>query len=265
MVVQGYGRRALPVIRWLDALAQETGRRIMVRLVKGAYWDTEIKRAQVTGTPTFPVFTRKCSSDVSYVACARALLDRADRLYPQFATHNAHSVCAVLAMAKDEKFEFQRLHGMGEALYETVRAEAAESGKTIPVRIYAPVGAHEDLLAYLVRRLLENGANSSFANQVVDERVPPEQVAQDPFDDAGLRQRWSTPVCASRRTSTAPSGRTRPAGTFSTPSSWRPTRRCARPSARRHGRLRRSWCRRVRTGQSATSSIPPSRRIRWAP
>ncbi|RAH98205.1 bifunctional proline dehydrogenase/L-glutamate gamma-semialdehyde dehydrogenase [Acuticoccus sediminis] len=176
VVVQGYGRRALPVIRWLDALAQETGRRIMVRLVKGAYWDTEIKRAQVTGTPTFPVFTRKCSSDVSYISCARALLNRADRLYPQFATHNAHTVCAVLAMAKDEKFEFQRLHGMGEALYETVRGETE-----VPVRIYAPVGAHEDLLAYLVRRLLENGANSSFANQVVDERVPPEEVAKDPF------------------------------------------------------------------------------------
>ncbi|UOM36060.1 bifunctional proline dehydrogenase/L-glutamate gamma-semialdehyde dehydrogenase PutA [Acuticoccus sp. I52.16.1] len=181
VVVQGYGRRALPVIRWLDALAQHTGRRIMVRLVKGAYWDTEIKRAQVTGTPTFPVFTRKCSSDVSYISCARALLDRADRLYPQFATHNAHTVCAVLAMAKDEAFEFQRLHGMGEALYEAVRAETAQTGKAVPVRIYAPVGAHEDLLAYLVRRLLENGANSSFANQVVDERVPPEEVAKDPF------------------------------------------------------------------------------------
>ena len=182
VVVQGYGRRALPVIRWLDALAQETGRRIMVRLVKGAYWDTEIKRAQVTGTPTFPVFTRKCSSDVSYAACARALLDRADRLYPQFATHNAHTVASVLAMANGENFEFQRLHGMGEALYETIRAETAEGGgKKVPVRIYAPVGAHEDLLAYLVRRLLENGANSSFANQVVDQRVPPEKVAEDPF------------------------------------------------------------------------------------
>ena len=114
---------------------------------------------------------------MSYLACARALLDRAGRLYPQFATHNAHTVAAVLAMADGEDFEFQRLHGMGEALYETVRAE-----ESVRTRIYAPVGAHEDLLAYLVRRLLENGANSSFANQIVDERIPPERVAADPFD-----------------------------------------------------------------------------------
>ena len=176
VVVQAYGRRGLPVIEWLDALAQETGRRIMVRLVKGAYWDTEVKRAQVVGTETFPVFTRKAGSDVSYLACARALLDRSQRLYPQFATHNAHTVASVLAMADGETFEFQRLHGMGEALYEVIRAE-----EDVPCRIYAPVGAHEDLLAYLVRRLLENGANSSFANQLVDHSVPPEEVAADPF------------------------------------------------------------------------------------
>ncbi|WP_108659775.1 bifunctional proline dehydrogenase/L-glutamate gamma-semialdehyde dehydrogenase PutA [Acuticoccus kandeliae] len=177
VVVQGYGRRALPVIKWLDALARTTKRRLMVRLVKGAYWDYEIKRAQVTGVETFPVFTRKAGTDVSYLGCARALLDRADQIYPQFATHNAHTVVSVLSMAKGERFEFQRLHGMGEALHEVVRKET-----DVRSRIYAPVGAHEDLLAYLVRRLLENGANSSFANQIVDHRVPASVVAADPFD-----------------------------------------------------------------------------------
>ncbi|MBJ3778346.1 bifunctional proline dehydrogenase/L-glutamate gamma-semialdehyde dehydrogenase PutA [Acuticoccus mangrovi] len=177
VVVQGYGRRALPVIRWLDALARTTERRIMVRLVKGAYWDTEVKRAQVLGVESFPVFTRKAGTDVSYAACARALFDRSDRLYPQFATHNAHTVATILAMADGRDFEFQRLHGMGEALHEIVRKEAGTRS-----RIYAPVGAHEDLLAYLVRRLLENGANSSFANQIVDQRIPAERVAADPFE-----------------------------------------------------------------------------------
>lgn len=176
VVVQAYGRRARAKIDWLDALARVTERRLMVRLVKGAYWDTEIKRAQQAGIESFPVFTRKAATDVAYLGCARALLDRADRLYPQLATHNAHTVAAVLAMAGDATFEFQRLHGMGETLYETLGAEA-----DIRCRIYAPVGAHEDLLAYLVRRLLENGANSSFANQVVNHAVPAETVARDPF------------------------------------------------------------------------------------
>ena len=181
VVVQAYGRRALPVVDWLDALARSTGRRIMVRLVKGAYWDSEIKRAQVVGIESFPVFTRKAGSDVSFLACARALLDRAPWLYPQFATHNAHTVAAVLAMAgRDTRFELQRLHGMGEALHEVVRRDAE-----VPCRIYAPVGAHEDLLAYLVRRLLENGANSSFANQIVDARLSAEAVARDPFAALG--------------------------------------------------------------------------------
>ncbi|MEM9222383.1 MAG: bifunctional proline dehydrogenase/L-glutamate gamma-semialdehyde dehydrogenase PutA [Pseudomonadota bacterium] len=178
VVVQAYGRRVLPVIEWVGALAEQLDRRLMVRLVKGAYWDTEIKRAQVVGTETFPVFTRKAATDVSYLAAARALLQRSSRLYPQFATHNAHTVAAVLAMARGETFEFQRLHGMGEALYEVVRGEAND----VPCRIYAPVGAHEDLLAYLVRRLLENGANSSFANQIVDTALPASTVAADPFE-----------------------------------------------------------------------------------
>ena len=177
VVVQAYGKRALHVIDWVGALAQAHGRRVMVRLVKGAYWDTEIKRAQTLGLAGFPVFTRKAGTDVAYLACARRLLGMADRLYPQFATHNAHTVAAVLHMAGGrDDFEFQRLHGMGEALHEAVRAAHG-----VRCRIYAPVGAHHDLLAYLVRRLLENGANSSFVNQIVDESVTAEEIARDPI------------------------------------------------------------------------------------
>ena len=179
VVVQAYGRRALPVIDWLSDLAETHDRRIMVRLVKGAYWDTEVKRAQVMGLESYPVFTRKAHTDVSFIAGARRLL-AAERIYPQFATHNAHTVAAVLEMAGNgASFEFQRLHGMGEALHEIVRAETDTR-----CRIYAPVGRHEDLLAYLVRRLLENGANSSFVNQLVDEDVPPEDIARDPISVA---------------------------------------------------------------------------------
>ena len=149
----------------------------MVRLVKGAYWDTEVKRAQVLGLDGFPVFTRKASTDVSFLACTRRLLAMTDRIYPQFATHNAHTMAAVLHMAGDRTdLEFQRLHGMGEALHEAVREAHGTR-----CRIYAPVGAHHDLLAYLVRRLLENGANSSFVNQIVDESVTPEEIARDPI------------------------------------------------------------------------------------
>ena len=176
VVVQGYGKRAAHVIDWVGALAEARGRRMMVRLVKGAYWDTEIKRAQVQGLAGFPVFTRKAGTDVCFLACVRRLLGMTDRLYPQFATHNAHSVAAVLHMAGEgTDFEFQRLHGMGEALHAAVRA-----AHDLRCRIYAPVGAHHDLLAYLVRRLLENGANSSFVNQVVDESVTADEIARDP-------------------------------------------------------------------------------------
>ncbi|MFZ1726623.1 MAG: bifunctional proline dehydrogenase/L-glutamate gamma-semialdehyde dehydrogenase PutA, partial [Albidovulum sp.] len=176
VVVQAYGRRAAPTLDWLHALATKLDRKIMVRLVKGAYWDAEIKRAQVLGLADFPVFTRKESTDVSYIANARKLLGMTDRIYPQFATHNAHTVAAVLDMAGDKPFEFQRLHGMGERLHDIV----LKAQKT-RCRIYAPVGAHRDLLAYLVRRLLENGANSSFVNQIVDEDVAPEEVAACPL------------------------------------------------------------------------------------
>jgi RHH-type proline utilization regulon transcriptional repressor/proline dehydrogenase/delta 1-pyrroline-5-carboxylate dehydrogenase len=178
VVVQAYSPRAAYTIDWLYALARRLDRRIMVRLVKGAYWDTEIKRAQTMGLDGYPVFTRKPNTDISYIACARKLLSMTDRIYPQFATHNAHTMAAVLAMAPDrDSFEFQRLHGMGEQLHEAVRK--AEGTRT---RIYAPVGAHSDLLAYLVRRLLENGANSSFVHQLTDEDVPPETIARDPFE-----------------------------------------------------------------------------------
>ncbi len=185
IVVQAYGQRAPLVIDHLHDLATRLDRKIMVRLVKGAYWDAEIKRAQVQGINGFPVFTAKQHTDISYIANARKLLGLTDRIYPQFATHNAHTVAAVLDMANAmdrsaQDFEFQRLHGMGETLHTMI----LQSEKT-RCRIYAPVGAHEDLLAYLVRRLLENGANSSFVNQIVDEDVPPEVVAACPFDDIG--------------------------------------------------------------------------------
>ena len=181
MAVQAYQKRAVPLCDWVTELARTHDRRLMVRLVKGAYWDAEIKRAQVEGIDGFPVFTHKVHTDISYISNARKLLALTDRIYPQFATHNAHTVAAVLDIAQQmgrtgADYEFQRLHGMGEALHKIVlKTEGTRC------RIYAPVGAHEDLLAYLVRRLLENGANSSFVNQIVDESVPPEEVASDPF------------------------------------------------------------------------------------
>ena len=181
VVVQAYGRRAGAVIDGLHALAVRLDRRIMVRLVKGAYWDSEVKRAQVLGLPTFPVLTRKEATDASYLANARKLLGMTGRIYPQFATHNAHTVAGVLHLANAMKigvqaFEFQRLHGMGEALHDLIL-----NGHGARCRIYAPVGAHRDLLAYLVRRLLENGANSSFVNQIVNGDIPPETVAACPL------------------------------------------------------------------------------------
>ena len=181
VVVQAFGRRAMPTIDWLYDLSDRLDRRIMVRLVKGAYWDTEIKRAQVLGLKDYPVFTRKAHTDISFLAGARRLLAMRDRIYPQFATHNAHSVAAILHMANGDRssFEFQRLHGMGDALHEVIqRSEGTRC------RIYAPVGTHKDLLAYLVRRLLENGANSSFVHQIVDSSVTAEEIARDPVGAA---------------------------------------------------------------------------------
>ena len=180
VVVQAYGRRSMPAIDWIYDLAGRARKRLALRLVKGAYWDTEIKRAQVLGLDGFPVFTRKAHTDVSYLACARRLLGMTDRILPQFGTHNAHTLTALLRIAgPDADFEFQRIHGMGEALHELNRARRGR-----PCRVYAPIGEHRDLLAYLVRRLLENGANSSFVHQIADPTVPPTTVARDPIGEA---------------------------------------------------------------------------------
>ncbi|PHR59705.1 MAG: bifunctional proline dehydrogenase/L-glutamate gamma-semialdehyde dehydrogenase [Robiginitomaculum sp.] len=179
LAVQAYQKRALGVISRLQKLAVQANRQFMVRLVKGAYWDTEIKHAHETGTVDFPVWTTKQATDLNFLACARALLVEPDAIYAQFATHNAHSLAAVQAMAEQAgvEIEFQRLHGMGEALYTA----ADQAFGPTRCRIYAPVGSHEDLLPYLVRRLLENGANTSFVHSFLDEAVPATQVAVDPF------------------------------------------------------------------------------------
>ncbi|MCH8112713.1 MAG: bifunctional proline dehydrogenase/L-glutamate gamma-semialdehyde dehydrogenase PutA, partial [Proteobacteria bacterium] len=178
LAVQAYQKRAYPVIEWLEALARAKGRRLMIRLVKGAYWDTEIKRAQEDALLDYPVFTRKAATDVSYLACARRMLEAPDAFYPQFATHNAHTLASILEMAgASRQFEFQRLHGMGEALYAQIEG-APEM--IAPVRVYAPVGSHEDLLPYLVRRLLENGANTSFVHHLADTEIPTERLTADP-------------------------------------------------------------------------------------
>ncbi len=179
LAVQAYQKRCPEVIRRVAELAKTSGRRLMVRLVKGAYWDTEIKRAQVFGRTDYPVFTTKAATDLNYLVCARLMIEAAPHIYSQFATHNAHSLAAVYRMASERgvKIEFQRLHGMGEALYDAAR----DAFGPVTVRAYAPVGGHEDLLPYLVRRLLENGANSSFVHALLDERVPASAVAADPI------------------------------------------------------------------------------------
>ena len=193
LAVQAFQKRAPAVIDWLESVARKAGRKLAVRLVKGAYWDTEVKRSQEQGLPGYPVFTRKPNTDVAYLACARKLLAARDVFYPMFATHNAHTIAAVRSFAGDghaaraaagyaatvstaaSGYEFQRLHGMGEALYEVVREQWP-----VPCRVYSPVGSHEDLLPYLVRRLLENGANTSFVNRIFDEQAPPESLVADP-------------------------------------------------------------------------------------
>lgn len=177
LAVQAYQKRAVHVIDWLTDAARQTGRKLMVRLVKGAYWDTEIKHAQENGADGYPVFTRKAATDLSYLCCAKRMLAARDVLYPQFATHNALTVAQIIELAggKADGYEFQRLHGMGESLYKSV---CERDG--FPTRIYAPVGGHKDLLAYLVRRLLENGANSSFVTIVGDNSVPVEDLLKRP-------------------------------------------------------------------------------------
>jgi RHH-type proline utilization regulon transcriptional repressor/proline dehydrogenase/delta 1-pyrroline-5-carboxylate dehydrogenase len=179
LAVQAYGRRAPLVLQWVAQLARGSGRRMSVRLVKGAYWDSEIKRAQERGLASFPVYTSKAATDASYLECAQHLFAARAQIYPQFATHNAYTVAAVLELAPPgSSYEFQRLHGMGEALYAAALAEVPQLP---PVRVYAPVGTHEELLPYLVRRLLENGANSSFVHQFMNPQIPVEQVVRDPI------------------------------------------------------------------------------------
>ena len=187
-VVQAYQKRCPQVIDALVDLARRSRRRLMVRLVKGAYWDSEIKRAQLDGLAGYPVYTRKVYTDVSYLACARKLLAAPDAVYPQFATHNAQTLASIYHMAGGNyysgQYEFQCLHGMGEPLYEQVTGATADGKLARPCRIYAPVGNHETLLAYLVRRLLENGANTSFVNRIGDTSVPVSALVTDPVDDA---------------------------------------------------------------------------------
>jgi len=191
VAVQAYSKRALPLIDWLARVAAATGRRIPVRVVKGAYWDSEIKWAQEAGLAGYPVFTRKVNTDVAYLACARALLARPACFYPQFATHNAHTIAAIAILADESAYEFQRLYGMGEALHrEVLRPESL--GKAC--RIYAPVGGHRELLAYLVRRLLENGANTSFVNRLADDQAPISAIVADPVEKAAALAEKANPM-----------------------------------------------------------------------
>jgi RHH-type proline utilization regulon transcriptional repressor/proline dehydrogenase/delta 1-pyrroline-5-carboxylate dehydrogenase len=193
-VIQAYGKRCAFVIDWLIDLARRSGRRLMIRLVKGAYWDSEIKRAQVDGLDGFPVFTRKVHTDVSYLACARRLLAAPDAVFPQFATHNAQTLASVLVFAGPNfyrgQYEFQCLHGMGEPLYEEV---VGRDKLDRPCRVYAPVGSHETLLAYLVRRLLENGANTSFVNRIADTSLAIDDLVADPVAQARAIQPIGAP------------------------------------------------------------------------
>lgn len=174
-VLQAYQKRAPWVAQWLIALAKETNRCLMVRLVKGAYWDAEIKHAQEQGLKDYPVFTRKANTDLCYQVCAEILLGAEGKIYPQFATHNAYTACLIAAIAEDKSFEFQRLHGMGDLLYRHLQTD----GKQNPLRVYAPIGKHQDLLPYLVRRLLENGANSSFVNRFLDQQIAVDNLLDD--------------------------------------------------------------------------------------
>src|SRR5581483_5179953 len=177
LAVQAYQKRALDLCDWLAALGRSLGRRVPMRLVKGAYWDGEVKRAQQLGMPDYPVLTRKAATDVSYVACASRLLSAPEAVAPAFATHNCRTVATILEIADGREFEFQKLLGMGDSLYEAVLAERA-----VRCRVYAPVGSFTDLLPYLVRRLLENGANTSFVHQIADPAIPLEALVADPVD-----------------------------------------------------------------------------------
>jgi RHH-type proline utilization regulon transcriptional repressor/proline dehydrogenase/delta 1-pyrroline-5-carboxylate dehydrogenase len=192
LALQTYQKRAPAVIDLLADLSARSGQRIPIRLVKGAYWDAEIKHAQVEGFTGYPVFTRKANTDVSYIACAKQVLANRTAFYPQFATHNAHTIAVVTELAGDRlDYEFQRLHGMGHDLYDIVMSE---KGFRHTCRVYAPVGSHEDLLPYLVRRLLENGSNTSFVNRIVDETLPVEKVVENPLQKVAITEPVSHPA-----------------------------------------------------------------------
>ena len=179
LAVQAYQKRAISTLHWLAALAKSQQCKIPIRLVKGAYWDSEIKRAQVNGLTDYPVFTHKTATDLSYIACIKLIISHPEAFYPQFATHNAHTVAAILELGKRHPgYELQRLHGMGDQLYRQLLKQT----KNIPCRIYAPVGPHHDLLPYLVRRLLENGANTSFINLIENTNIRIDKVTKDPVN-----------------------------------------------------------------------------------
>src|SRR5206468_1315179 len=200
IAIQAYQKRAAPLCDWVVEAARAHGRKLMCRLVKGAYWDTEIKFAQVGGLTDYPVWTRKVATDVSYLVCARKLLAASDVIYPAFATHNTNTIGQIKALAHGQQFEFQRLHGMGEELYaELARLERHIGEPQTPVRIYAPVGSHKELLAYLVRRLLENGANSSFVNRIADEQVSVDELVRDPVAELdGLKPKRNPKIILPR-------------------------------------------------------------------
>jgi RHH-type proline utilization regulon transcriptional repressor/proline dehydrogenase/delta 1-pyrroline-5-carboxylate dehydrogenase len=206
LAIQAYQKRGVPLCDWAAKLARRHGRKLFVRLVKGAYWDSEIKLSQVGGYDDYPVFTRKTHTDVSYLACAARLFEHTDVIRPAFATHNAYTIASIKSMATTANFEFQRLHGMGEEVYDALHAR--EGNQRTPVRIYAPVGGHKELLAYLVRRLLENGANTSFVNRMGDADIPAEELVDDPVAElAALSPRRNpaiplpTDIFANRRNS----------------------------------------------------------------
>ena len=236
LAVQAYQKRAYATLEWLIGRARALGRRICVRLVKGAYWDTEIKRAQERGLTGYPVFTRKCNTDVSYLACARLLATATDVIYPQFATHNAHTAAYVAGLfdagpgGGAPPFEFQRLHGMGEELYAQLVTGEPEG---YPCRVYAPVGAHEDLLPYLVRRLLENGANTSFVNRIVDARLPAEQVVTDPVAEVDRLERLAHPRIPDPLHLYGPGRRNSLGVNFADGAEWRVIRAACRKAAER--------------------------------
>jgi len=192
LAIQAYQKRGVPMVDWVARLARKHDRKFFVRLVKGAYWDTEIKLSHVGGFKDFPVFTRKLGTDVSYLACAEKMLAADDAMYPAFATHNAYTIGAIKALAGEKPLEFQRLHGMGEDVYGALAQ--MEGNKRTSVRIYAPTGTHKDLLAYLVRRLLENGANSSFVNRMADAEVPASDLATDPVADMAALEPYRNPT-----------------------------------------------------------------------